>query len=76
MLTSLFSKNSYVLSELASYMIKRKCEDMSWPLSAYPQKVSLQSKLYKALPAGSIQTEVHASKNVRIHLLTHNEYRQ
>ncbi|KAI9491520.1 armadillo-type protein [Zychaea mexicana] len=57
MVSNELSQNSYVLSDLASLLIKRKCEDASWPLNVYPTRIRLQSKLYRSLPSGAVQTE-------------------
>ncbi|KAI9265204.1 armadillo-type protein [Phascolomyces articulosus] len=57
MVSNELSQNSYVLSDLASVLIKRKCEDASWPLNVYPTRIRLQSKLYRSLPSGAVQTE-------------------
>ncbi|KAF7727823.1 hypothetical protein EC973_006936 [Apophysomyces ossiformis] len=51
------SQNSYVLSDLACLLIKRQCKNVSWPLNAYSQHISLQSRLYKSLPSSAVQTE-------------------
>ncbi|KAI8646023.1 armadillo-type protein [Parasitella parasitica] len=51
------SKNSYILSDLACLLIKTKCKDASWPLDAFGGRVSLQSRLYRTLPAGAVQAE-------------------
>jgi sister-chromatid-cohesion protein PDS5 len=45
------------LSDLACLLIDNKCKESSWPLVAYEGHVSLQSKLYRTLPSGTIQTE-------------------
>ncbi|OAD78951.1 hypothetical protein PHYBLDRAFT_76970 [Phycomyces blakesleeanus NRRL 1555(-)] len=58
MVTAELSKNSYVLSDLACLLIKRKCHTASWPLNAYPQNINIQSKLYRNLPSGAIQAEI------------------
>ncbi|KAI8141303.1 armadillo-type protein [Fennellomyces sp. T-0311] len=57
MVSNELSQNSYVLSDLASLLIKRKCEDASWPLNVYSTRIRLQSKLYRSLPSGPVQTE-------------------
>ncbi|CEP19463.1 hypothetical protein [Parasitella parasitica] len=53
----LSKQNSYILSDLACLLIKTKCKDASWPLNAFGGRVSLQSRLYRALPAGAVQAE-------------------
>ncbi|KAI9313758.1 armadillo-type protein [Dichotomocladium elegans] len=57
MVSNELSENSYYLSDLASLLIKRKCKEATWPLNVYPQNIRLQSKLYRALPTGAVQTE-------------------
>ncbi|KAI9485716.1 MAG: armadillo-type protein [Benjaminiella poitrasii] len=57
MITEELSKNSYVLSDLAALLIRTKSKEASWPLNAYEGHVSLQSKLYRTLPAGAVQAE-------------------
>jgi sister-chromatid-cohesion protein PDS5 len=42
---------------MACHLIKQKCKDASWSLAAYEGRISLQSKLYRSLPSGTIQTE-------------------
>lgn len=51
------SESSYCLSDLAALLIKIKCKDSSWPLNVSQEPVHLQSKLYKTLPSGAVQTE-------------------
>ncbi|KAI8379771.1 armadillo-type protein [Radiomyces spectabilis] len=57
MVSNELSQNSYVLSDLACLLIKRKCRNASWPLNAYPKHINLQSKIYRTLPSSSIQAE-------------------
>ncbi|KAI7878695.1 ARM repeat-containing protein [Lichtheimia hyalospora FSU 10163] len=51
------SEYSYYLCDLAAFLINRKCKDASWPLNLSQETVHLQSKLYKTLPSGAVQTE-------------------
>ncbi|KAG1459875.1 hypothetical protein G6F56_006067 [Rhizopus delemar] len=58
MVSDELSHNSYLLSDMTSMLIKTRCKEASWALNAYAGHVSLQSKLYRSLPTGSVQNEV------------------
>ncbi|KAI9267841.1 armadillo-type protein [Sporodiniella umbellata] len=57
MVSEELSHNSYLLSDMTSMLIKTRCKESSWALNAYTGRVSLLSKLYGNLPAGSVQNE-------------------
>ncbi|KAG1562450.1 hypothetical protein G6F49_000907 [Rhizopus delemar] len=57
MVSDELSHNSYVLSDMTSLLIKHKCNEASWPLNAYTGQLSLQSRLYRSLPSGTVQNE-------------------
>ncbi|KAG1201567.1 hypothetical protein G6F35_012276 [Rhizopus arrhizus] len=57
MVSDELSHNSYVLSDMTSLLIKHKCNEVSWPLNAYTGQLSLQSRLYRSLPSGTVQNE-------------------
>lgn len=42
---------------MGSYLIKQRCKEAHWSLAAYEGRVSLQSRLYRTLPVGAVQTE-------------------
>lgn len=57
---------------MTSLLIKHKCNEASWPLNAYTGQLSLQSRLYRSLPSGTVQNEVSGSIKVnykRIHAI-------
>jgi sister-chromatid-cohesion protein PDS5 len=51
-------QNSYILSDLTCTLIRQKCKNCSWSLTAYPGRVKLYSELYTSLLTNELQTEV------------------
>ncbi|RUO96929.1 hypothetical protein BC936DRAFT_141238, partial [Jimgerdemannia flammicorona] len=50
-------QNLYIISDLASLLLRHKCKSASWPLTSYPGQVRMQPDLFKSLGSSSLQSE-------------------
>ncbi|KAG8906739.1 hypothetical protein FRB99_006230 [Tulasnella sp. 403] len=53
-----FSENLYVMSELASHVIKARAKSQSWTLASFPGKIKLPTDIFKPHPSADEASKV------------------